>query len=263
MNNILKTILIDLRRGSTDKAYENKGYVNTIAMYLYEKPDLNAEDVEDLKDIITIGNIVYNDTDKELMVIEDGFYDLLLEKYKKYDPNFQVGAEVIDFKTSNKVIHADNLDKPIVEGVTFIDDIPPEDNVFGEDILIDPTKYIDARDFQYVPKFIDTQYISKRTHTVQSEHPELIGTLDKAKFVINKDAERAGVLDNPNVTTVERDFFANHIMRGIIDPKETFDIVLELKYDGISVEADCTDEVVSARSRGDTGMGKVADLTPI
>ena len=261
MNDILKRVLIDLRRGSTDMAYDNKSYINSIALFLYEKPDLNTDDVEDLKDIITIGNIVYNDTDKELMVIEDGFYDLLLEKYKKYDPNFQVGAEVINFKTSNKVIHADNLDKPIVEGVTFID--IPEDNVFGEDILINPTKYIDARDFQNIPKFVDAQYISKRTHTVQSEHPELIGTLDKAKFVINKEAERAGVLDNPNVTTVERDFFANHIMRGIIGPKETFDIVLELKYDGISVEADCTDEVVSARSRGDTGMGKVADLTPI
>ena len=261
MNNILKQILIDLRNGSTSKAYENQSYVNAIAMHLYEKPQLNTEDVEDLKDIITIGNIVYNDTDKELMVIEDGFYDLLLEKYKKYDPNFQVGAEVIDFKTSTRIIPASNLDKPIVEGVTFVD--IPEDNVFGEDILIDPTKYMDARDFQHVPQFIDAQYISKRTHTVQSEHPELIGTLDKAKFVIDKDAERAGVLNNPNVSTVERDFFANHIMRGIIDPTKPFDIVLELKYDGISVEADCTDEVVSARSRGDTGVGKVSDLTPI
>lgn len=261
MNNILKQILIDLRNGSTSKAYEQQSYVNAIAMHLYEKPQLNTEDVEDLKDIITIGNIVYNDTDRELMIIEDGFYDLLLEKYKKYDPNFQVGAEVINFKTSDTVIPASNLDKPIVDGVTFVD--IPEDNVFGEDILIDPTKYMDARDFQNVPQFLDVQYISKRTHTVQSEHPELIGTLDKAKFVIDKDAERAGVLNNPNVTTVEKDFFANHIMRGIIDPREPFDIVLELKYDGISVEADCTDEVVSARSRGDTGMGKVADLTPI
>ena len=31
-------------------------------------------------------------------VISDGFYDLLNEVYKKYDPNFQVGSYVIDFK---------------------------------------------------------------------------------------------------------------------------------------------------------------------
>ena len=38
---------------------------------------------------------------------------------------------------------------------------------------------------------------------------------------------------------------------------------MELKYDGVSVEADCTDEVVSARSRGDTGTDQATDLTPL
>ena len=33
-------------------------------------------------------------------VISDGFYDLLNEVYKTYDPNFQVGSYVIDFKAA-------------------------------------------------------------------------------------------------------------------------------------------------------------------
>ena len=73
-------------------AYEYKEYLNDVAMTLYNKPQLSAEDIDDLKGIITICNITYNDTDEQLLPIEDGFYDLLLEKYNTYDPNFQVGA---------------------------------------------------------------------------------------------------------------------------------------------------------------------------
>ena len=103
MNIAIQNVLNGLRNGNMTSAYEYKGYLNDVAMTLYNKPQLTltAEDIEDLKGIITICNITYNDTDKELLPIEDGFYDLLLEKYKIYDPNFQVGAEVINFKSSN------------------------------------------------------------------------------------------------------------------------------------------------------------------
>ena len=40
-------------------------------------------------------------------------------------------------------------------------------------------------------------------------------------------------------------------------------MILELKYDGISVEADCNTFVESARTRGDTGIGQAADISPI
>jgi len=92
---MISNILNDLRSGSLKLAYDNKQYLNDYAMVLYNKTGLSQDELEDFRNIILICNITYNDTDKELLPIEDGIYDLLLEKYKKYDPNFQVGAEVI------------------------------------------------------------------------------------------------------------------------------------------------------------------------
>lgn len=262
MNAAIQNVLNGLRNGNMSIAYEYKEYLNDVAMTLYNKPQLSAEDIDDLKGIITICNITYNDTDKELLPIEDGFYDLLLEKYKTYDPNFQVGAEVINFKAStgtNKVF----VDQQMTQAISFIDPVDENDCFFKDDLLIPYNQYIDHRDFENISNPVTAEMISKRYHDTQHNHPELVGTLDKCKFVLDKDAAERGVLDDSNVKTVERDFFQDHLKRGIIQPNEKFDVILELKYDGISVEADCTDEVVSARSRGDTGVGRASDLTPI
>ena len=262
MNIAIQNVLNGLRNGNMTSAYEYKGYLNDVAMTLYNKPQLTAEDIEDLKGIITICNITYNDTDKELLPIEDGFYDLLLEKYKIYDPNFQVGAEVINFKSSNgnNKVYAE---QQMIPAITFEEPVDDKEYFFLNDLVIPDTKFIDRRDFENKSVPISADYITKRYHDTQHNHPELVGTLDKCKFVLDKDAAERGVLDDSNVKTVERDFFQDHLLRGIIQPNQKFDIILELKYDGISVEADCTDEVISARSRGDTGVGRAADLTPI
>jgi len=261
---IIGNILNDLRHGSLKLVYDNKQYLNDYAMMLYNKTGLTQDELYDFRDIILIANITYNDTDKELLPIEDGFYDLLLEKYKKYDPNFQVGAEVINFTSSEPIITNENGEviKPMREAITF-DPIPSEqDNHFVNSIIIDERKYLDARDF-FVPNPLGEAYITKRLHDTSHNHPELVGTLDKCKFVLDRDAKTRGVYEDSNVKIVERDFIMDHINKGIINPNMIFDMVLELKYDGISVEADCTDEIVSARSRGDTGIGKASDLTPI
>lgn len=265
MDSIIQNILDALRSGYLGLAYQQKQYLNDLAMSIYHKQNLSPEDIEDLKGIILIGNITYNNTDKELLPLEDGVYDLLLEKYKTYDPNFQVGAEVIKFnasKKNNEVFIEQNL-KP---AVVFLDneEIDKITNAeFVEDLLIDETKFIDKRDFECQSVPLDPTYIPKGTHDTQHNHPELVGTLDKCKFVLDRDAIDRGVYNDSNVKTVERDFFADHLKRGIINPSDVFDIVLELKYDGVSVEADCTDEIVSARSRGDTGANKAVDLTPM
>lgn len=265
MDNIIQNILDALRSGYLGLAYQQKQYLNDLAMSIYHKQNLSPEDIEDLKGIILIGNITYNNTDKELLPLEDGVYDLLLEKYKTYDPNFQVGAEVIKFnasKKNNEVFIEQNL-KP---AVVFLDneEIDKITNAeFVEDLLIDETKFIDKRDFECQSVPLDPTYIPKGTHDTQHNHPELVGTLDKCKFVLDRDAIDRGVYNDSNVKTVERDFFADHLRKGIINPSDVFDIVLELKYDGVSVEADCTDEIVSARSRGDTGANKAVDLTPM
>ena len=50
---------------------------------------------------------------------------------------------------------------------------------------------------------------------------------------------------------------------GLIDMTTPFELIAELKYDGISVEADVTDKILSARSRGDVDNDVAADLSPI
>lgn len=261
MNSAIKNILTGLRGGNLQIAYEYKAYLNDVALLIYNKPQLDTSDIEDLKDIITICNITYNDTDKELLPIEDGVYDLLLEKYKTYDPNFQVGAEIIDFEASKS--SSIFVEKKMQNAVYFDEPIDDKDVFFFNDIVVNSGAFIDHRDDENLASPVSESYINKRKHDTGHNHPELVGTLDKCKFVIDKDAAERGVLDDSNVKTVERDFFQNHLLRGVIQPNQKFDMVLELKYDGVSVEADCTDEVVSARSRGDTGVGAASDLTPI
>jgi hypothetical protein len=67
--------------------------INQIVLNVINKEPLTGIEIEVIGDIIHISNIIYNNTDKSILVLEDGIYDLLLEKYKKYNPNFQVGAE--------------------------------------------------------------------------------------------------------------------------------------------------------------------------
>lgn len=216
--------------------------------------------------LLRICNIMYNRTDKTILPIEDGIYDLLLEKYKKNNPDFQVGADVIEFQPEMKpalifydqeqemkeVIHFDSVLQDKIQNGFFLEDI------------IYPDLRIRSSDFDPVPEpSPENELITKRKHDTVHNHPELVGTLDKCKFVTCKEAANRGVLNDPKVKILERDFFADHIKRGIIDPNKEYWMCCELKYDGVSVEADCTDVVVSARSRGDTGIGQASDMTPI
>ena len=104
--------------------------------------------------------------------------------------------------------------------------------------------------------------ISKRLRTSAHKYPSLVGTLDKVKFTLDSEAMAKGVYDSPNVAIFERDFLAKHVREGIVNPHD-ITLVLELKYDGVSVEADVTDHILSARSRGDANNDIAADLTPI
>ena len=40
-------------------------------------------------------------------------------------------------------------------------------------------------------------------------------------------------------------------------------MVMELKYDGVSVEADVSDRIISTRTRGDTNNNKAVDLSSL
>ena len=243
---------------------ENISKLNNIALEIYNKQELSDLEIECLKNIIMSCNILYNRTDMTVLPVEDGFYDLLLEKYKKYDSNFQVGSAIVEFRNFIE----NDLDNPqhIATCPIIFNKVPKRNEVrqqMYEEIMRIGKPILNKYDCSISPIEFNESYITKRTHDTEHNHPSLVGTLDKCKFVFNKDAIDAGVFNDPNVNILERDFFQYHIQKGIINPSQEISIVAELKYDGISVEGDCGLELYSARTRGDTGIGAAADITPI
>lgn len=224
--------------------------VNLINKQLWDSDDIIAANL-----ILRISNIAYNNTSIDVLPLDDGVYDQLLVIYSKYDPNYQVGAQPIIFeeKPQNEIatkkvmcIALDNID----------------DKLFIEDIWKQHTPLREMRPVNMC--FLVKDPITKRLINTEHKYPELVGTLDKCKFVLNNDAINANVFDKPSVQVFERDFIHKCLEMGVIYPNETFEMIAELKYDGISVEAEvCGDKIISALSRGDTGDNIATDLTPI
>lgn len=261
MNVILNNILNDLRHQDLSSSFNNKIYINEIALNWISGNRSDAEK-EELDTLMRICNIIYGNTDSKLMIVEDGVYDLLQEEYKSYFPdNYQVGTEVIPFKNMDQFVN--NIEQK-VNPISFYtdDEIDKLDKMFYREDLIESDYKLSPNDLKINPIKFEND-ISKRQHTKPLEHPDLVGTLDKCKFVLMKDAIEKGVENEPNVKVLERDFFGQHIMQGIIKPDQKLVMVLELKYDGVSVEATCTNQVIDAGSRGDTGIGVASDMTPI
>lgn len=247
---------------------DNQIFISSMSTFLLNLDNQsyidNPVQKEKLRYLLYVCNVLYNRSDMDVLPVEDGVYDLLLEIYKRYDPNFQVGSAVVTL--SNSLQHAESK---IIKGcpIYFFDKEEPIKDEFRNEFRnkiqsFDNHKY-DYRDFYQSPIHFEQERLSKGTHDTSHNHPDLVGTLDKCKFVLDQDAIDQGVYDKSNVKILERDFFVDHIARGIISPNQELDLVLELKYDGVSVEADCNLEIQSARTRGDTGIGKAVDITPI
>lgn len=238
-------------------------FINSRIVELLEANPLNELQIEELGDILHIGNIVYNNIPNEdCNPLEDGVYDILLEKYKVYNPNFQVGAEPIQFNYDNN----EERKEPI-KVVSIIDKskIQNEEYWYNEMVTgFNPKPIVNIQPTKVVSFINKPTYITKRTRTVAHEYEELSGSLDKCKYVLTKQAEERMVDKDPKVKILERDFFSQHLAQGIIDYEKPFRILAELKYDGVSVVLKiCHGKVVSGFSRGDTGADLASDLTPI
>lgn len=266
---LLDQLLEDLHNGNPNSCFENREKLNAIAMsFLYDYDIIENKEkspvARDLEKFLRICNILYNNTDSELLPIEDGVYDILREKYNANNPDFQVGADITPIMSGTNYGIVDNttFKEPVL---IFHEDLQDKcENSFFLGELLEPNfnPRLDHRDFiPGEPVSYDT--VSKRKHDTAHNHPELVGTLDKCKFVTCKEAIDRGEINDSNVKILERDFFAEQIKRGIIDPNRKYTMCCELKYDGVSVEADCGKYVVSARSRGDTGIGQASDMSPI
>ena len=231
--------------------------INQIVVALINKEPLSKIEQDTINDILHISNLIYNNTDRSILVLEDGVYDLLLEKYKRYNPNFQVGAEPVTMTnfgtcdvmndnteetTSNLFYHPPHM---LTDNFLFNTELNKRD-IYGN-VIIDNT---------------GIQTVSKRLKNTAHKYPQLVGTLHKAKFTLDQEAYDKGVYDDSNVRIFERDFLRKHVQQGLVNPNY-IELVLELKYDGVSIEAEVTDRILSARTRGDTQMDKASDLTPI
>ena len=259
MHERLNIILQKLLSGNLSVlSSDNIIQVSEDAIDLLNKPVLDEYDVMCANIIINISQIVYNNTDRSILFLEDGIYDLLLEKYKEYDRGFQVGAPVIRFNQDGEAVS----EREFIEPMTFIDN--PKDfiqsSLYYEDLIKTPP--MDMNLFKEIDRN-SGRVISKRNINVPHMYPKLVGSLDKCKFTLDSEAMEKDSYDLDNVKIFERDFLAKHLQMGLIDMQTPFELVAELKYDGVSVEADVTYKILSARSRGDANNDIAADMTDI
>lgn len=218
---------------------------------------LNDYEIALLGEILHIGNILYNNTsiDEVFLPFESGVYDILLERYKNYRIP-QVGAEPVVFTILPNNGYGKELGVPLV---SFYD----KEMLYGDELIhnnIQPTLQSLGNNLISFNGYATDKKIRDTAH----DNPSLVGTLDKCKYVLNKQALDKGVFDDPSVKILERDFFEPHFKRGLINKSTIFSIIMELKYDGVSVVVSIKNGmVVKAISRGDTGIDKALDYTGI
>lgn len=236
-------------------------FINAVVMDLFQRQYHWSPDDTSIADmVLRISNILYNNTSKTVLPLDDGVYDQLLVAYRRYNPNYQVGAKPINFPELND-------EETITSGKRLLYHVVDEkklgESLYGNDIWKQQTSMEDG----IRPRRLYTVIrdpISKRLIDTPHIYPELVGTLDKCKFVLNVDAQQAGVFDDLSVQVFERDYIQLCLSCGIITPDEVFEMIGELKYDGVSVEAEVEgDRIIRALSRGDTGDNIATDLTPI
>lgn len=256
MFSVTQDILQSLYKGDASCLTSEVIYnINQIVLNLLHKEPLTEVEINIVGDILHISNIIYNNTDRSVLVLEDGVYDLLLEKYKRYNPNFQVGAEPIQFQTNINQVNTSVTNGEYRTSPFTKINLNKNDMFYYNNLMT-------YSDMTMVDMPEDRKSVSKRLRNSNHKYPKLVGTLDKVKFVLDNDAIQKGVYNDTNVQIFERDFLRKHVQEGIVDPNN-ITLVLELKYDGVSVEAEVTDHILNARTRGDTGMDKASDLTPI
>ena len=205
----------------------------------------------DTEQIILISNCLYNNTDGNLLPLEDETYDKLQIIYKNAFPNsYKIGAPPVSFgETNENIKEVKMLQRPFGRL-----EMHRKDMMF-QDVLLQPIMY-------RIGTEIDAPSLdSQRRRNVAHLHPMLAGTLDKCTWVTVEDARRFNpdLIQDDSVNIFERDFLYKNSQY----LSSMFGMVIMLKYDGIAIEAECTDEVISARTRGDTSSDKTTDVSAI
>ena len=258
LNHILRSIM----HGDLRSIYnvDNLAMIQAETVRLIENKQWDNIDVSVAQIILNICNLIYNNTDA-MCPLDDGVYDQLLEIYKLYDPlNYQVGAQPLNINNEGRLApESDDEHQEAYCPITFVDP-SVKDGLFFDNFMTvakyDNRLFTEPDRKNYVPN-------NKTNITVPHKYPKLVGTLDKCKFTLMKEAIEAGVADDPAIKVFERDFLGKQLMQHLFNQYQELTLLLELKYDGMSVEADVCDHIISARSRGDTNQDLADDLTPV
>lgn len=233
-------------------------YINNLTVDILSRENMNpimdAILIHNMELIILISNIIYNNADCSFLPLEDEVYDKLQNVYKNFFPNsYSIGAPPVDFgHTNENILVEDEKQKTIFPFVV------PE---IRRNQMMFPDTFLEHHFIDYA-ELVDGKPLTKRLREVAHLHPSLAGTLDKCNFVLNSDAYAVGIDLNKDTTTqiFERDFLAKNARFFGLNP---IPMVMMLKYDGVAVEADCSNTIISARTRGDTGNDATTDITPI
>lgn len=230
--------------------------MNNAALSILSTPVEQRNNIlfHDLEMIVLISNILYNNTDSNLLPLEDETYDKLQIIYKEAFPNtYKIGAPEVDFRAdkTNTKPYKDSAPIRLIRRP----EINKSEMIFGD--VFNQEIFTRLRN----PEVIDADATEQRRRNVMHNHPMLAGTLDKCTWVMVEDAARVDpkLLKDPTIKIFERDFmFKNRVLMPTITK-----MIFMLKYDGVAIEADCTDEVVSARTRGDTSANQTTDVSAI
>lgn len=262
----MKNILKQLSQGNIQPALQNREMINNelIRLISSSSEKWSDKDWDIAETLMNIANISYNYYDSDMLPIEDGLYDLFSEMYKKYKPNWFGATPVYISPThgSDEVnISEDNKQKN-VRWYRKIDDETYDrykNLVFTELLSNTAGSLFKPKEFDEI---IYKENITKRLRDTDTTYPELVGTLDKFKYVLNIQAEEKNVANNSNVSIFERDYMNPLINQNIIDTSN-IKMLASLKYDGVSIVATCSDIVLQAETRGDTQESVSSDVTPI
>lgn len=259
---LIKDLLKDLECGQLLSTESNFEYLNNLGVKLYTKKELDEQDLSDLKDLLTISNILYNDTTLQRLPLVDEMYDTLMAKYCSYGNNMIIGAKPIHFEENGNENIYNKDEGRMQQGLIFVDR-DYENEMFSE-VFDHSKRNIGYESFYFAQNpFIYTDLAPNMAMAAKQRYPDLVGTLNKCKFVLTADAEALGVQNDSNVKILERDFFQPLIQNGLLHPQQRFDMVLELKYDGESVVGTVHEGFITeANGRGDTEANIACDYTP-
>lgn len=239
--------------------------MNNIAVEFINSNKVSVALKKDIYTLLEISNILYNNTTKEILPLEDGVYDLVVAKYNKlFNGEAPVGAP----PTPCITVGNNDSDIPLVSSSglkKIVSRVDTTNKQYIGNIMVNNVPFSGT---DYYRDTSDTTQVSKITRNIPAKFPELVGTLHKCKFVTLRDAVGVGIQDDDfSVMVFDRDFLAPTFplaAQYASQRHQSVELIAELKYDGMSVEAEIVnDTIVSANSRGDTANNIATDLTEI